>query len=88
MSLKVLPFIRDKQTPPLTSVCSGENQGHFFFGHEREMKDIGGHMLFTLKRGHFTVYSDLNVLVLSKANLGDVDMTVTQVHSRGGERQS
>lgn len=80
MTLKVLPFIRDKQTLLLTSVCSGENQGHFFFWHEREMKDIGGHMLFTLKRGHFAVYSDLNVIVLSKANLGDLDMTVSQVH--------
>lgn len=28
-------------------------------------------MLLILKRSHFTVYSDLNVIVLGKANLGD-----------------
>lgn len=55
----------------LTSICSGANQGHFFFRHEREMKDIGGRMLFILERGHFTVYSDLNVIALSKAHLRD-----------------
>lgn len=70
MSLKV-PLIRDKQSSLLTSICSGENQGHFFFRHEGEMKNIGSHMLFILKRGHLTVYSDLNVILLSKANLKD-----------------
>lgn len=55
----------------LTSVCSGENQGHFLLRHEREMKDIGGHMVFILQGGHFTVHSDLNVIALSIANLRD-----------------
>lgn len=64
----------------LTSVGSGENQGHFFFWHEREMEDIGGHMLFIRKRGHLTVHSDLNVIVPSKANLRDLDLIVSQVH--------
>ena len=70
LSLKV-PLVRDKQSLSLTSICSGENQGHFLFRHEREMKDIGGHMLFILKRGHLTVNSDLNVIPLSKADLSD-----------------
>lgn len=28
-------------------------------------------MLFIVQRGHFTMYSDLNVIALSKANLRD-----------------
>ena len=66
-----VPLVRDKQSSSLTSICFRENQGHFLFRHEREMKDIGGHMLFILKRGHLTVNSDLNVIPLSKADLSD-----------------
>lgn len=49
------------------------------------MKDIGGHMLTTVKRGHFTMDSDLNVIVLGEAYLKDYRYKILSVALRMGE---
>lgn len=51
------------------------------------MKDIGSRMLFILQGGHFTVDSDLNVIVLSIANLRDYGHASQSVNHTGKREQ-
>jgi hypothetical protein len=52
------------------------------------MKDIGGHMLTTVKRRHFTMDSDLDVIVLGEAYLKDYRHKILSVALRMGKETS